>query len=108
MLKFRGKITFEGSMNKTDSQEFKILTVTMFLFCWGSRRILVDNLYVYNRLSVIGLFQGNKYIRIIWKPGSILVLYDVDQLIGLVFTINDPFLNYRMVDVYKYCRTLMT
>lgn len=82
MLKFREKITFEGSMNKTDSQEFKILTAIMFPFCWGSRRIPVGKLYMYNRLSVMCLPQGNKYIRVIGKPANILVLFDVNQLMG--------------------------
>lgn len=31
----RGKL-FKGFMNKTDSQELKIHTATMFPFCWGS------------------------------------------------------------------------
>lgn len=41
------KITFEGSMNKTDRQELKILTATMFPLCRGSRRTPVGKLCMY-------------------------------------------------------------
>ena len=57
------KITFEGSMNKTDSQELKILTATTFPFCWGSRRTPVGKLCMCNRLNARCLSQGNRHIR---------------------------------------------
>lgn len=76
-------------------QELKTLTTTMYPFCWGSRRTPVSKLCMWaNRLSVMYLSQSNKHIRSNLETSQCFGLYDVNQLVELIFTINGLFLNW--------------
>lgn len=83
---FGRKATFECSMNKSESHDVSIL--------WVFQKNPVGRLCMDTRLWAHCVYlNATNTIGINWKPAHSLFVYDVNQTVGLIFTISGQFYN---------------